>query len=216
MIFDLIVIGLAIALDPFPLTPFILLLAAEGGVRKGAAFIFGWLLSLAIVIAATVILTGDNPPKAKSAPSLAALAVELLIGVVLALVALRRWRHMGQPKPPKKTPKWQTAIDTMSPWFAIALGPFTQPWGLVAAGVAVIVNAKIGSAASFIALILFCVLATSVLLSMELYAGFRPDRTQAFLARVRAWIDGHTDQMIIIVSLVAGFWLIGRSISQIL
>ena len=35
---------------------------------------------------------------------------------------------------------------------------------------------------------------------------------QAFLARLRHWIDTHTDQVIIIVSLVLGFWLVGNSI----
>ena len=37
------------------------ILASEGGVRKGAAFIFGWLVSLAAVIAFTVLVTGNNP-----------------------------------------------------------------------------------------------------------------------------------------------------------
>jgi hypothetical protein len=45
---------------------------------------------------------------------------------------------------------------------------------------------------------------------MELYVGFLPQAGQDFLARVRTWIDTHTDQ--IIVSLVLGFWLIGHSI----
>jgi hypothetical protein len=37
-----------IALEPIPFTAFILILASKDGVRKGAAFIFGWLLSLAM------------------------------------------------------------------------------------------------------------------------------------------------------------------------
>ena len=100
----------------------------------------------------------------------------------------------------------------MSPWFAMALGPLTQPWGLVAAGVAVIVQAKLSSWQSYLALFLFCVIATAAYLAMEIYAGFRPDETQAFLGRTRTWIDTHTDQVIIIVSLVLGFWLVGDSI----
>ena len=119
---------------------------------------------------------------------------------------------MGQPKPPKKTPKWQTGIDNMSPWFAIALGPLTQPWGLVAAGVAVIVGAKLSNWQDYIALFLFCLIATGTYLTMEIYAGFKPDQTQAFLARTKTWIDTHTDQVIIIVSSVLGFWLVGYSI----
>ena len=61
LVLSLVLIGLAITLEPIPLTAFILILASEGGVRKGAAFIFGWLVSLAIVIAFTVLVTGNNP-----------------------------------------------------------------------------------------------------------------------------------------------------------
>jgi len=212
VILDLILIGLAITLEPIPLTAFILVLASKGGVRKGAAFIFGWLLSLAVVVALTILVTGNKPPKPNTAPSLAALAVKILIGVVLVIIALRQWRRMGKPKKPKKTPKWQTGIDNMSPWFAIALGPLTQPWGLVAAGVAVITEAKLSSWQSYIALFLFCVIATVTYLVMEIYAGFWPEQTQAFLTRTRAWIDTHTDQVIIVVSLALGFYLIAKSI----
>ncbi|MGO8864073.1 MAG: GAP family protein [Acidimicrobiales bacterium] len=212
MTFELILIGLVITLEPIPLTAFILVLASKGGVRKGAGFIFGWLLSLAIVVAATVLVTGNKPPKPNTAPSLGALAVKILIGVVLLVIALRQWRKLGQPKKPKKTPKWQTGIDNMSPWFAVGLAPLVQPWGLVAAGVAVITEAKLSSWESYIALFLFCVVSTITYLALEIYAGFRPEKTQAFLARTRAWIDTHTDQVIIVVSLVLGFWLIGKSI----
>jgi hypothetical protein len=181
-------------------------------VRKGAAFIFGWLLSLAIVIAFTVLVTGNNPPKPSTAPSLAALAAKLAIGAGLLVIAIRHYRKLGQPKPPKKPPKWQTGINNMTPWYALGLAPLTQPWGLVAAGVTVIVEAKLSSWQSYLTLALFCVIATSSILVMEIYAGFRPEPAQAFLARLRHWIDTHTDQVIIIVSLVLGFWLVGNSI----
>jgi hypothetical protein len=142
---------------------------------------------------------------------LAGLAVKILIGAVLLFIAVRHWRRMGKPKKPKKTPKWQTGIDNMSPWYAMALGPLTQPWGLVAAGVATIMEAKLSSAKDYIAIVLFCLVATAVYLAMEIYAGFWPTQAQAFLASVRKWIDTHTDQVIIVVSLVLGFWLIGKS-----
>jgi len=212
LIFNLVLIGLAITLEPIPLTAFILVLASADGVKKGAAFIFGWLVSLAVVVALTVLVTGNRPPKSNSAPSLAALAAKILIGAVLVAIAWRRWRALGQPKPPRKTPRWRTGIDNMSVWFATALGPLTQPWGLVAAGVAVIVEAKLSNRQDYLALFLFCVIATAAYIVMELCAGFRPTETQAFLARTRTWIDAHTDQVIIIVSLVLGFWLVGESI----
>jgi len=212
LVLSLVLIGLAITLEPIPLTAFILILASEGGVRKGAAFIFGWLASLAIVIACTVLITGNNPPKPSTAPSLAALAAKLAIGAGLLVIAIRYYRKLGKPKPPKKPPRWQTHIDNMTPWYAIGLGPLTQPWGLVAAGVTVIVEAKLSSWQDYLTLVLFCVIATSSILAMEIYAGFRPEPAQEFLARLRQWINTHTDQVIIIVSLVLGFWLVVNSI----
>ena len=212
LILSLVLIGLAISLEPIPLTAFILVLASKGGVRKGAAFIFGWLASLAIVMGLTVLLTGNNPPRTNTAPSVAGLAVKIAIGVVLVIIAYRKRQKLGQPKPPKKVPKWQTGIDNMSVWFAIALGPLTQPWGLIAAGVATITEAKLSSWESSLALILFCLVATSAYLIMEIYVGFWPEKGTALLSRLRTWLDNNTDQVIIIVSLVIGFWLIGDSI----
>lgn len=209
MILDLLLIGLAITLFPIPLTAFILILSARGGVRKGAAFILGWMLSLAIVVTITILGTGNNPPKSSTAPSVGADIVKIVIGLVLLLLAERQRRRRGRPKPAKKQPRWQSGIDNMSPWFAIALGPLLQPWGLIAAGVAVIVEAKLSSWQSFLGLVFFGLLATSSLLAMEIYSVLRPERADAFLASVKIWIDTHTDQVIVIVFTLLGLWLIG-------
>jgi len=208
---DLIVIGVAIALDPLPLTTFLIVVSSVGGVRKGSAFVFGWLVSMAAVVAITILATGNNPPKPSTAPSVAALAVRIAIGAGLLLVAVRQRRKMRRPKKEKKVPRWQAGVDAMSPWYALALAPFVQPWGLIAAGVATVTQAKVSSAADVIALVLFCVVGTSTYLGLEIYAGFWPDRAGATLASIRTWIDTHTDQAIIVGSLVVGFWLIGKS-----
>ena len=212
LVFSLLLIGLAITLEPIPLTAFILVLASKNGVRKGAAFIFGWLLSLAVVIAITLAATGNSPPKPNTAPSLAALAIKIAIGAVLVFIAFRKRRKLGEPKPPKKVPKWQTGIDNMSTWFALALGPLVQPWGLVAAGVATISAAKLDSWQSWLALILFSFVSTAVYIAMEVYVGFWPEQGTALLERSRSWLTTHTDQVIIVVSLVIGFWLIADGI----
>ena len=212
MTFDLILIGLAISLDPLPLTSFFVLLPSKRGVVKGAAFIVGWLISLAIVVAITIAATGNQPPKSSSSPSLGALAVKIAIGAALVGIAIRQRRRMGQPKKPKKTPKWQAGVDNMSPWYAAGIAPLVQPWGLIAAGVATITQAKVSSVESALALIFFCLVATASYLTLELVVGLRPEKGHAFLTDVRTWMDSHTDQVIIIGCLVLGFWLIGHDI----
>jgi threonine/homoserine/homoserine lactone efflux protein len=212
VILNLIVIGVAVALDPLPLTAFLVVLPSRRGVRKGAAYVFGWLVSLAIVVVITVLATGNSPPKPSTAPSLAALAVKIVLGTILVWIAVRHIRARGRPKPPKKPPKWQEHVDSMSPWFALGLAPALQPWVLIGAGAATVVEAKLSSWESFLALFLYCVLASSSYLAMEIYAVVRPARSQALLGRARTWIDTHTDQVIIAGSLIIGFWLIADSL----
>lgn len=212
MILNLVVIGLAVALDPLPLTAFLVVLPSRRGVRKGAAYVFGWLVSLAVVVTITVLATGNNPPKPSTAPSLAALAVKIVLGAVLVWIAVRHIRARGRPKPPKKPPKWQEHVDSMSPWFTLGLAPALQPWVLIGAGAATVVEAKLSSWESFLALFLYCVLASSSYLAMEIYAIVRPAQSQALLRRARTWIDSHTDQVIIAGSLIIGFWFIADSL----
>jgi threonine/homoserine/homoserine lactone efflux protein len=212
VILNLMLIGLAVTLDPLPLTAFLIVLPSKRGTVKGAAFTFGWLVSLAIVVTISVTATGNSPPKPATAPSLASLAVKIVLGAVLVWIAVRHIRARSRPKPPKKPPKWQEHVDSMSPWFAMALAPTLQPWVLIGAGAATVVEAKLSSWESFLALFLYCVLASSSYLAMEIYAVARPAQSRALLARFRTWIDAHTDQGIIVGSLVIGLWLIGNSI----
>ncbi|HUK70247.1 MAG TPA: GAP family protein [Streptosporangiaceae bacterium] len=209
VVLDLIIIGLAITLEPITIVAFILILAAEKGVRKGAAFILGWLACLVVVVAVVVLATGGKPPDPHTAPSTAALVVKAAVGVVLIAVAARQWRRKGGPR---KQPTWMAKLDRLSPWAAAGLGVFLQPWSLVAAGAATVVQAKLSNAGDYLSLVLFCLLATSSFLVMELYAAFAPEAAGARLERVRAWIDSHRDQAIVVGSLVVGCWLVGNSI----
>jgi hypothetical protein len=174
--------------------------------------VFGWLVSLAIVVTTTVLATGNNPPKPNTAPSLASLAVRIALGAGLVAIAIRDRRRMRRPKKPRKPPKWHAHVDDMSPWFAMVLAPTLQPWALIGAGAATVVEAKLSSWESFLALSGFCALASASYLAMEIYAGFKPDKSQVLLARFRTWIESHTDQVIIWGSLVVGLWLVGNSI----
>ena len=74
LVLNLMLIGVAVALDPLPLTAFLVVLPSQRGTVKGAAYVFGWLISLVAVVAITIAATGNNPPKPAPVPSLASLA----------------------------------------------------------------------------------------------------------------------------------------------
>ena len=44
---------------------------------------------------------------------------------------------------------------------------------------------------------------------------FRPEAAQTFFGRLRTWIDDAYDVVIVVASMVLGFWLIGKSIYSI-
>jgi len=209
VVLNLLFIGLAITLEPFPLTAFILVLSAEKGIWKGLAFILGWLACLVVVIAAVIAATGNDPPKPQTVPSTAALAVKLAIGVGLIGFALRKRRQMGQPRKPAA---WMAKLDRLSLLSVAGLAAFLQPWTLVAAGAATILEAKLTTPESYLALIFFCLLATASFLYLEVYATVAGARAEARLKRLREWLNGHQDQVLIGVFLLLGLWLAGNSI----
>jgi threonine/homoserine/homoserine lactone efflux protein len=209
MILDLVIIALAIALEPVTIVAFILILSAQRGIRKGLAFILGWMACLVVVIAAVVLATGGKPPRPHTAPSTAALVVKALLGAVLIWIGLRQRRRMGRPR---KQPGWMARLDHLSPWAAAGLGVFLQPWTLVAAGAATVVQAKLSTVGDWLSLVLFCLLATSAFLVMELYTAFSPAAASARFDRMHSWIDAHQDQAIVVGALVVGAWLLGKSL----
>ena len=119
MVLSLLLIGLAVTLSPLPLTAFLVVLPSARGVRKGAAFVFGWLVSLAVVVTVTVVATGNNPPKPATVPSLAALAVKIALGVVLVVIGVRHIRARDSPSRPRSRRSGRrtwTACPHGSPW----------------------------------------------------------------------------------------------------
>jgi Sap-like sulfolipid-1-addressing protein len=209
MVLDLVIIGLAITLMPVTILAFGLILGAEQGLRKGLAFIFGWLACVVAIIAGVVLITGGNPPRPDTAPSDFALAVKAAIGAGLIWVGFRQGRRMGRPH---KQPGWMARLDHLSLWAAAGLGAFLLPWSLVAAAAATVVQASLSTVGDWLALMMFCLLATSSFLVLELYAAFAPAAVAARLDRLRLWIDRHQDQAIVIGALLVGGWLLGKSL----
>ncbi|MDX2591288.1 MULTISPECIES: GAP family protein [Streptomyces] len=209
MVVDLVVIGTAISLGPLHNSAFILLLASRRGVRKGLVFLLSWLADLVVVVACVMLLTGGSPPLHHSTPSTAALAAKLAIGAGLVLFGGYRLRQSPRPYRP---PSWTAHVDNASLGTAAALAWLLQPWALVGAGVATVVDADLSSLSDWLALSGYCLLATLSLLVMELYTVWARHAAQTRLNALRTWLEHHQDQLIVTLSLLAGLWLMSSSI----
>ena len=208
LVFELALIGVAITLDPLPVTAFILILGSEGGVRKGLAFLLGWVACLVLIIAGVVVLTGGEPLKSQSVPSTGVLVAKMLLGLLLVWLGFRQRKRMGRPRTP---PTWTAKLDAVSMPAAAVIGPFTQPWTLVAAGALAVTAAKVSNAWELLGLLGFCLLGSASLIAMLSYATFRPEAARARLDALKRWIDGHTDQAIVLGCLIVGAFLVVQS-----
>ncbi|MFI1279403.1 GAP family protein [Streptomyces sp. NPDC020858] len=212
MVLDLVVIGTAVTLGPLHNSAFILLLSSRRGVRQGLAFLLSWLANLIAVIACVMLLTGGQPPARHSAPSTAAIAAKLAIGVALVLYGAHRHRRPPRPHGP---PRWTARIDNASPATAAGLAWLLQPWALVGAGAAIAVDADLSTPTDWLALTGYCLLATLSLIVMEMYAVWAPAAADARLNALRSWLEQHQEQLIVTLSLLAGLWLTARSIYEL-
>lgn len=211
MILDLFLIGLVVTLEPIPLTAMILLLASERGLLKGLGFTLGWLVTLVVIVAVVVLVTGGEPLIPHSSPSTGALVLKLACGVVLVVIAARRRARPARTEP-KKQPKWMSSVDRLNPVAAAGLGFLLQPWVLVTAGVATITQAELSSGLEYFAVFAFCIWCTATYLVLEIYAALRPAKVKSTLDGLLQWINTHTDQTIVFLSLGLGLYLMAKSI----
>jgi threonine/homoserine/homoserine lactone efflux protein len=206
---DLFLIALAVALEPLPLTAFILVLSAAGGRWNGAGFVTGWLVSLVGVVTLTLLVTGGEPLRPDTVPSQAALVIRVLIGAWLLRVAWTRHRTSGRR--PRSTPRWMSMMDRLNFGYAALLAFLLQPWGLVAAGAATVTEADLSETGTVATMVGFCLLGSLSYIAMEVYVIVAPDASRARLKNLQTWIDTHRDQTIVALSLIVGFWLIAKS-----
>jgi hypothetical protein len=203
-----VLIGLAIALEPLPLTGYILLLASDRGTRKGFGYLVGWVLSLVVVVVVTLLVTGGEPLSSGSAPSTAMLIAKILLGVVLLALAWRQHRHRGRPR---KEPSWQRGLDRVGFFGAMSIGFLLQPWTLVALGAATITGADASQPATYVVLVVWLLLCTSPYLVMQVYAWRSPEASRQRLGGLRVWLNDNRDTVIVVLAVVVGGWLIAQS-----
>ncbi|MFJ8662108.1 GAP family protein [Streptomyces sp. NPDC093795] len=218
MALDLLLIGLAVTLFPLPVMAFALVLASPRGARKGVAFILAWLACLVAVTATVVFLTGGQPPPPRSAPSIAALVATLVIGVGLVVYGehrRRRGRHDAAAPVPAPTASSAPSTGAPTAWSAAALAALLQPWGMVGAAAATVVQADLSDGASFLVLAAFCLLATSTLLAMESYVVLSPETARRNLLRLRERLLRHKEAAVVVLCLLLGLWLVGRSLYRL-
>jgi threonine/homoserine/homoserine lactone efflux protein len=210
----LLLLALALAVQPWSVLASVLLIASEGGVRKAMAYVAGWVLALAAVAIVTIALYPATPTVASSSPW--ASWVQIAAGVALGgwlLVRLRRpATAKSDAKPAGSQPQWMARLDSMTLLPAFVLGAFLPNYAVVVAAVGNVVQAGLSQAWATVVLILFIVVASAGVAAPLLVLVFRREDAPEIYQRWRAWLIEHGHALLSVVLAVVAVVLVAKGI----
>ncbi len=212
----LMIIGLATALEPVQVLTFIAVLSSTHGIRSGWAFLAGWLTSLLTVafltwVAAARISQYASDMTQRRGVRKATLIVEVVVGLCLLVYALYRVRRHPGPVHPSRIGAPGTTLTTTH---AAVVGLLIPPWPLIIAGAVDVLRSDVGVTQSVVAMAVFVAASTSTIAAMQLWAVRSPKSSMDHLARVRAWMEPHSEHLVTIIAVLVGIWLLVHALRR--
>ncbi len=210
--------AVGVALSPFPIVAVVLMLVTPRGRVNGPAFILGWLVGLAIVGAIMLSVAKGADASEEGAPATWVSVLELVLGVLLLLVAVKQFRgrpHEGEEAP---TPKWMGALDTFTPVKAAGAGIVFSALNpknllLTIAAATAIAQTGISGGEQIVAYVIFMLIATVGVGAPVVIYFAMGDRSRDLLESLKNWMARNNAVIMAVIMLIIGFKLIGQAIS---
>ena len=209
----LIPLGLVVALSPITVIPAVLVLQAPRPRPSGLAFLAGWLLGLAAVIALCVAASGLLGGLHKSPPHWASW-LRVVLGSALIVFGIYRWltRHKHT-----ESPGWMRSFTTITPARAaitaaalVVLRPdvlfICIPAGLV------IGASGLGVAGDWIAAAFFVVIAASTVAVPILAYAAAGHRLDDAMGRLKDWMEKNNAALLAAIFVVIGLMVLYNGI----
>jgi threonine/homoserine/homoserine lactone efflux protein len=213
---EILPFAVVVSISPVPIIAVILLLVTPQARVNGPAFVVGWLIGLAII---GILFIGVAGGAASSGgePATWVLFLQLVLGLLLLVVALRQLRNRPRDGEEAPTPKWMGAIDGFTPGKSLGAGVILSslnPKNLLLAlgAAATIAHTGIETSQEAIAYIVFALIATIGVASPVVIFFALGDRAPALLERMKAWMGQNNPVIMAIVCLVIGVKLIGQAL----
>ena len=211
---NVVLMTLVIALEPIPVLGGVLLLTAKNGRPKAVGFLLGWALALSIIGVAIIVFGGQVTTSSGSTSSTASAAVDIGLGFAVAFVGFRT-RAKARQGADAGTPGWMQRLDTMSPVAAFVLGAFLPPYLIAAAVGNEIVRENLTTRERAVAMILYVVIGSIGILVPILVTVFRPNSSEALLAKWREWLQLHWQMVMFWMLLGIGAYLVVKGIIEL-
>ena len=204
--------GLAVAFtSPGSVVTVIVLLSMPAGLRRGIAFICGWLFALAVLALLMVfVFHGQDFSSKHTTPSRAVSAVEVLLGVFLVVGSWRIYRRPKETRGPQTPPKWLDRIERTHWLLAVAVGGLMLSYALSLAAFAEILKANVSTADAVVASVVFALTSIVTVAAPVVVVLAAPERSAAVLERWKAWMLANSRSIALIALMVIGALLVVR------
>jgi threonine/homoserine/homoserine lactone efflux protein len=211
-------LAVGVALSPVPIIAVVLMLGTPAGRVNGPAFLLGWIVGLTFVGSLVLLVAGGAGASDSGGPATWVAVLELLLGALLLLVAVRQWR--GRPKDGEEgpLPKWMRGIDRFTAGRSVAMGvalSAVNPKNLLLTVGAAAAVAQAGlpageQAGAMGVFVLIGTLGPGIPVVIYLAMGERAER---LLGELKLWMAGNNAAIMAVLCLVIGAKLLGDGIS---
>ena len=214
---EVLAFGLGVALSPLAVVALVLMLVSQNGARPAWAFAGVWVLSLVVVSTVVLLVADGAEASANGAPASWVSVVKMVIGLLLVVFGVRRWRGPERRATVAATPGWMRHLDDVTVPRAAGLAAafnVVKPKNLlltIGAGIAV---AQVGAspAGQASAICVFVVLGSIGLAIPLAIHVLMPSRGRHLLIELRDWMVRENATIIAVLSLVIAAKLLGDAL----
>lgn len=214
---EILPLALGVAISPIPIIAAILMLLSPKARVTSVGFLLGWVTGIVVAVTVFTVLSSVLPGGETDASNPVKGVIQLVLGALLLLLALRQWRARPKAGEEPALPKWMLAIDQVT--FAKALGlgfllSAVNPKNLLLAAAAGtdIGSAGIDTGSIVVAIAVFTLVAASTILIPVVGYLVAAEKLKAPLAALRGWLAKENAVIMAVLLLVIGVNLIGKGI----
>jgi threonine/homoserine/homoserine lactone efflux protein len=211
--------ALGIALSPIPIMGVILMLQSPRARANGLGFLVGWVVGIVVGVVIFELLSAVVTPGSDDSPKPIIGVIQLVLGILLLVLAWRKWRTRPRDGEEPALPAWMAGIDTMTTGRAALLGLLlsaVNPKNLlliIAAGVA-IGSAGLELGEEVVATVIFVLLACVTVAGPVLAYLVAGQRMRPALSRLHDWLLANNTAVMAVLLLVIGVVVIGNGLGN--
>jgi len=196
------------------------LLRGEGGVLKALAFAAGAMAVRLVqgVLFGYVFGTAADT-YGESGSNLITSTLLLVVGIVMLITALMKWRKEEDPDAPP--PKWMAILGGLSAIQAFGMGTVLmvlsiKQWVFTLSAIAVIEQGELSRAGSVMTYLFFVLAAQSLVLALILVSAVAPTQAARMLDAIQGWLERNNRAIVIAASSIFGVLFLWKGIAGLI